>query len=290
VLLTGAGGFIGGNTARTLREAGHEVVAYHRASAGIPVSVPDGADIVVNCAGKLGGQGHSKEDLREANFLLPTALADHCRKLNIPLIHLSTPGVCGLRANGKETDSFQPEGDYETIKAEADTYLLHNLPGVTILRPDFVFGPGDMHKLPLFRQVSKGWFPLVGAGLSRTRPTDVRDVARAVTESFPGGTLHGGVYNIAGPEIISVRQIAATIGSALNVKPVLVPVPRFVFRILLMLGPLCPSSLSKSRYRLFGTHRYTNTDKAQRAGFRPGHFFSDTALSAAEWYRERGLL
>ncbi|MCP4647027.1 MAG: NAD-dependent epimerase/dehydratase family protein, partial [bacterium] len=183
VFLAGASGFIGGYIKLAVEKAGHTVITHSYSKYGAMSKLPEGTDIVINSAGRLGGQGAKLEELKSANLLFPLFLGKQCRKMQIPLIHLSTPGVSGLVANATETAEYDPAGDYETTKAEAEKKLRANCPGVTILRPDFVFGPGDFHKLPLFRQVSKGWFPLVGSGSARTRPTDVRDVAEAVLQS-----------------------------------------------------------------------------------------------------------
>lgn len=282
VLLAGATGFIGSHTEEALLNAGHHTIRY-----GSP---DEGADAVVNCAGRLGGPGVTEEELRESNLRLPLRLGKLSVQRGIPLVHLSTPGVCGLRAGGLETDEYAPEGPYEETKALAERELLGSVPGVTILRPDFVFGRGDMHKYPLFRQVSRGWFPLVGTGGAKTRPTDVRDVAAAVLHAMPGGKLHGGIFNIGGPDVITVSETASVIAGKLGGRVLKIPVPRLLFRAALMLGPFCPGALSRSRYRLFGSHRFVNTEKAQRAGFSPSFSFSQTASEAVSWYRERGLL
>ncbi|MCP4647985.1 MAG: hypothetical protein GY852_09690 [bacterium] len=56
------------------------------------------------------------------------------------------------------------------------------------------------------------------------------------------------------------------------------------------MGPLCPNALSKSRYNLFGTDRFCNTDKAQKRGFVAARSFSLTAIDSVNWYREQKFL
>ncbi len=290
VFLTGATGFIGEYIKLAVEKAGHSVITHSLSKQGTFSILPSGVDLVINSAGRLGGQGATTEELKAANIELPVALGIQCRKNSIPLIHLSTPGVTGLSANAKETAKYDPLGEYESSKVEAEKQLISNCPGVTILRPDFVFGPGDMHKLPLFRQVHKGWFPLVGSGSARTRPTDVRDVADAVLKSFPGDILSKGIYNIGGPQILSVRELAQIISVAMGKSIQFLPIPRFVFKAALRFGPLCPKALSKSRYQLFGMDRFSNIDKAEKRGFVPTRSFNLTAIEAVNWYRKQELL
>ena len=290
VFLTGATGFIGAYIKMAVEKAGHTVITHSLSKQGTFSKLPSRVDIVVNSAGRLGGQGATTQELRAANVDLPVALGKQCRKNSIPLIHLSTPGVTGLTADAKEAAEYDPLGEYESSKVEAEKQLISNCPGVTILRPDFVFGPGDIHKLPLFRQVHKGWFPVVGSGSARTRPTDVRDVADAVLKGFPGEILSKGIYNIGGPQVLSVRELALIISVAMGKSVQFIPIPRFVFRAALRFGPLCPKALSKSRYQLFGMDRFCNTDKAERKGFIPTRSFSLTAIESVNWYRKKELL
>lgn len=290
VFITGSSGFIGSYIKQAVEAAGHNVTSHSYSVQGPFTVLPAGTDLVVNSAGRLGGQGVSSEDLINANLNLPVALGNQCRQAGIPLIHLSTPGVNGLLANAHENAKYDPMGEYESTKMDAEKQLLSICPGVTILRPDFVFGPGDLHKFALFRQVQKGWFPLVGLGSSKTRPTDVRDVADAVLKSFPGEILSKGTYNIGGPSVLSVKNVAETISVAITKSVRFVPIPRFVFRVALMLGPLSPKALSKSRYQLFGTDRFCNTDKAEKKGFASTRHFAITAIDSVNWYREQGLL
>ena len=290
VFLTGATGFIGKHVKAAAEEAGHTVFPHSFSEHGLFRELPSKTDIVVNCAGRLGGQGATLQELTAANVQLPVSLGRACGKAGIPLIHLSTPGVTGLVADARENHRYDPMGEYESTKVEAEKQLIACCSKLTILRPDFVFGPGDMHKLPLFRQVRKGWFPLVGSGNARTRPTDARDIAEAVLKSFPGEILCRGIYNIGGPDVLTVKQIARYISVAMGRTVRFIPVPHFVFKIALRLGPLCPKALSKSRYTLFGMDRFCNTDKAGKRGFTSKRHFGLTAVESVNWYTERELL
>ncbi len=296
IFIAGAGGFIGSCLVTYLEEAGHSVEGHIRSRDGdlTPDSVPKDVGAVINAAGRLGGQGVSPEQLMESNALLPKMLGDVCGELDCSLVHLSTPGVTGLIASATEEMKYDPWGDYENSKVQGEKYLLENADlesgGLTILRPDFVYGPGDMHKFPLFRQVAKGWIPLVGFTGARLRPTYCIDVCRAVESSLPGGTLSGGTYNIAGPEVVSMREFTAAIAESLETGLVRVPVPEWIFRLSLLLGPLCPPVLSESRFKLFGRDHFVSIGKAEEAGFRPSFNLSTGLGETVAWYRDEGLL
>ncbi|MFO7626889.1 MAG: NAD(P)-dependent oxidoreductase [Candidatus Fermentibacteraceae bacterium] len=292
IYLTGAGGFIGGTLKAHLERAGHTVIAHFGESDG-PVSVPGNAEAAVNAAGRLVTGGSSPEEATAANTVLPESMGRQCMILGVPLIHLSTPGVCGLVAEGSEDAPYSPEGIYERSKSDGEKRLLAlGIPegGLTILRPDFVFGPADPHKLPLFRQVARGWFPVVGRDGPRTRPTHVRDVCRGVLSALPGGRLTGGVYNIGGPEVLTMGEVARRTAAAMDRSVVIVPTPVRLLRLALALGPLRPKALTPSRLRLFGTDRFVSLAKASAAGFTPCFSFGEAATDAIAWYRGEKLL
>lgn len=292
IYLTGAGGFIGGALKVHLERAGHSVKAHSGRSDG-PVDVPGDVEAAVNAAGRLVAGGASPEDVAAANTVLPESMGRQCMILGVPLIHLSTPGVCGLLAEGSEEAPHSPEGMYETSKSDGEKRLLAlGIPGggLTILRPDFVFGPADPHKLPLFRQVARGWFPVVGRDGPRTRPTHVRDVCRGVMAALPGGRLSGGTFNIGGPEVLTMGEVARRAAAAVGRRVVVVPTPVRLLRLVLALGPLRPKALTPSRLRLFGTDRFVSLAKASAAGFTPCFSFGEAAADAVAWYRGEKLL
>lgn len=294
VFVVGAGGFIGRSVTKMLQDAGMQVQSWVHSRQGDlrPGCVPEDAHAVVNCAGVLGAENVGLRELERANTELPGLLADACARRNLHLIHLSTPGVVGLRPEASEGLPLAPWGDYERTKAEGETLLRAEMPSekLSVLRPDFVYGPGDLHKLPLFHQVSRGWFPLVGRGGASVRPTFVSDVARAVVMALPGEKLSGGLFNIGGPDVVGVRQLVECIAQKLGIKVIKLPVPRSLLRICLHAGPLRPASLSGSRIRLFGEDHYVSTEKACDAGFTALTGIEEGIAKTVEWYRDRGYL
>ena len=296
IFVTGAGGFIGSAISVYLKNEGYDVFDHVRSINGDITfdSIPADADVIVNAAGKLGKFEVDPAELKHSNTILPSILADFCAKHKMHLIHLSTPGVTGLYANVSEDSPLEPWGGYEKTKKDGEVILRKHpqLPPekLTILRPDFVYGPGDLHKLELFRQVDKGWIPLIGRNGARLRPTFSEDVCRAVESSLPGGRLNGGLYNIGGPEIVTFREFTGEISKALHKNARCIPIPRLAFRIGLLLGPLRPKALSRSRFRLFGEDHYVSIDKAASDGFNPTWRVSDGIARTVSWYQDMKLL
>ena len=296
IFITGAGGFIGSCIAEYLSIRGYETVNYNRSKDGnlSPDGIPEDIDVIVNSAGRLGTPGVDIDELILSNATLPKMLADYCSRKDIHLIHISTPGVAGLSANGSEDSEYNPWGEYESSKMKGEISLRkhEDLPAdrLTVLRPDFVYGPGDLHKLALFKQVSKGWMPLVGRNGAKIRPTFAGDVCRAVESSLPGGILNGGLFNIAGPEIVTVRELSREIASALGQSLRIVPMPKMFFRMVLKLGKLCPDALSESRFQLFGKDHYVSTEKAEKADFYAEFNLKIGISETVSWYQNNGVL
>lgn len=296
VFVTGAGGFIGSSILNHLLNCGHTASGHIRSEAGniTETSLPADVDVFVNTAGKLGVPGVDTAELTNSNSTLPAILADFCNEHQIHLIHLSTPGVSGLHSDVMEDAPYDPWGEYERTKTEGEILLrehplnLKNM--ITILRPDFVYGPGDMHKLELFKQVQKGWFPVIGSEGASIRPTYCADVCRAVVASLPGGCLSGGLYNIGGPEVLTIRDFILKTAVAMSVNLKILPVPRLFFYLALKLGPLCPGALSESKYRLFGTDHSVSISRADDAGFLPEWNLKEGIRNTVSWYRGKGIL
>ncbi|MCK5117646.1 MAG: NAD(P)-dependent oxidoreductase [Candidatus Aegiribacteria sp.] len=296
IFVIGAGGFIGSSILDHLLNSGHTVEGHIRSEAGnlTETSLPADVDVFVNAAGKLGVSGVDTAELTNSNSTLPVLLADFCDDHQIHLIHLSTPGVSGLHSDVKEDAPYDPWGEYEKTKADGEILLLKhplNLKNmITILRPDFVYGPGDMHKLELFNQVQKGWFPVIGLHGASIRPTYCADVCRAVETSLPGGCLSGGLYNIGGPEVLKFRDFILKTALSMDIKLKILPIPRLFFHLALKLGPLCPGKLSESKYKLFGTDHYVSISRAMETGFYPECDIKKGISKTVSWYRENGIL
>ncbi len=251
-------------------------------------------NVIVNCAGRLGIPGIDSDQLTQSNVILPLMLADICKTRQIHLIHLSTPGIAGLHSDITEESPADPWGDYEKSKYQGEEALRkHDISKsgqLTILRPDFVYGPGDKHKLPFFKQVGKGWLPLIGLKGGRIRPTFVTDVCKAIENSMPGKCLNTGLFNIGGPEVVTIKDFGTLIAQRMGRKLIVIPLPRLLYALALRSGPFKPRSLSYSRLRLFSEDHYVSISKAAEAGFVSSISLFDGIHKTMEWYRFEKLI
>jgi NADH dehydrogenase len=101
-------------------------------------------------------------------------------------------------------------------KWRAETAVRESGMTYTIFRPSWVYGPED-RALNRFLGMARflPFVPLVGnAGKQRLQPVFVDDVARAVAEALEKPAAEGQVFEIGGPEVLTMREI---VGTALEV-------------------------------------------------------------------------
>lgn len=239
ILVTGADGFIGQHILSALRRAGHSVAAGIRHRRGGARADPAavacdfavdvrpgiwrprlrGFDAVVNCAGILRETHHG--DFDRVHSLAPLALAQAAQELGIGrLVQISALGD-------------PADGEFIASKHRGDGAMLRlDLP-VTVLRPSLVVSLTGSHggtsllralaALPLV-------LPLPGDGGQRLQPILAEDLARHVVAALERGEPARGIFEIGGPEVVTLRAylevLRAWLGmrraSVLTVPPALV--------------------------------------------------------------------
>lgn len=166
------------------------------------------ADVVVNLVGVLHSDSGSPygEAFRKAHVTLPQRVATLCRELGDKrLIHISALGADEQRG-GLPSEYLRSKADGERMVRE------HGPDNATIMRPSVVFGPGDS-LLTLFARL-QGIFPVIPLARARAQfqPVFVGDVAHAITQAIFKPVTHGRTYELAGPDIYTLRELVALAG------------------------------------------------------------------------------
>jgi nucleoside-diphosphate-sugar epimerase len=91
------------------------------------------------------------------------------------------------------------------------------------LRPGLIIGNGGIVKNMVNFMRSKHLVPLIGGGKQLLQTIEINDLARAIDQTL----VHdqSGVLTVAHPQTYTYRQFYQTIGKALNIRIVFVPVP-----------------------------------------------------------------
>ncbi|HEY2706947.1 MAG TPA: complex I NDUFA9 subunit family protein [Caulobacteraceae bacterium] len=219
VTVFGGSGFIGSQTVRALAKQGWRIrVAVRRpwqayrqrmlgdvgqieivqANVRVPETVQralEGAEAVVYAVGAAFESGH--QTFAALNAEGPKTVAEAAAQLGVGRFVL----VSGL---GVETNP--------SIKAararEGEAAVRAAISGATILRPSVVFGPDDQffNKLAAMAVMSPV-MPVICAA-SRVQPVFVADVARAAAAVLQDPATEGQIFELGGPSIYTLREIA----------------------------------------------------------------------------------
>jgi NADH dehydrogenase len=120
----------------------------------------------------------------------------------------------------------QSESSYARSKAAGEKAVLAAVPSATIMRPSVVFGPEDQftNRFAALARISP-FLPLIGGGVTKLQPVYVGDVATAVANAVDGKAKPGRVYELGGPEILSMREIMETILAITDRERMLLSLP-----------------------------------------------------------------
>jgi uncharacterized protein YbjT (DUF2867 family) len=162
-------------------------------------------DAVVNLVGVLhdgSGRPYGKGYAR-VHVDLPRRIAQGCQRHGVRhMIHVSALG-----ADSKGPSMYlRSKGDGEA--AVRDAYAGSQGKGWTIFRPSVVFGPDD-NFTNLFARLAR-WLPVLplAGAQARMQPIYVEDVAAAISAMLDNPHGHGKVYELAGPQVHTLGDIA----------------------------------------------------------------------------------
>ena len=134
--------------------------------------------------------------------------------------------------------------DYARAKAAGEKAVLAAAPTATILRPSVVFGPEDQftNRFAALAQISPV-LPLIGGGVTKLQPVYVSDVATAVAGAVDGKTKQGAIYELGGPEVLTMREIMEIILRITGRRRMLVSLPFGLAKLQALLLQFAPGPL-----------------------------------------------
>jgi len=255
ILITGAGGFVGKRLVASLAGAGHSVVAVVRAAPSgedcryfsgrnVRIVVADLSDLDVSILPNgisavvaLAQSAHFREFPERATEVFDVNVNANLRLLDWSVrsgvkrfVLASSGGIYGgkLGAQFQETDNFpvnSPLGFYLGSKLCSEIVFQNYrqfFVCAVIIRPFFIYGPGqraDMFVTRIIHSVRDGRpVTLQGADGLKINPIYVDDAVTAFSRAVD--MTGGGIVNIAGPDILSLRDVADMAGEYLDKAPV----------------------------------------------------------------------
>jgi NADH dehydrogenase len=189
-----------------------------------------GADAVVNAVSayvEKGGVAFETVHVQGAEMVARVAV-----RLGVARLVL----ISGL---GADPQSRSP---YIRSRGRGELAVQQAFPDATIVRPSAMFGPGDA----LFSTLANlarllPVLPLIGGGRTRLQPVYVEDVAEAVTRILADPGTVGRTYELAGPEVYTLRDLVRFTLRVIGKRRLLMPVPFAVAEIQARLFEPLPS-------------------------------------------------
>jgi uncharacterized protein YbjT (DUF2867 family) len=174
----------------------------------------EGADMAVNATGVKAESG--AQTYRAVHIDGAAALAKAAKAAGVETYaHIS--GI------GADSESTSP---YIASKGLGERATRTEFPGATILRPSVVFGPEDDFFNRFGALARFFWvIPLFGGGGTRLQPVYVGDVARAAAAALAGETKPGAIYELGGPQVMTLREAAEAALRAADRRRLLVGMP-----------------------------------------------------------------
>ena len=208
----------------------HAVQANLRYPASVEAAMRD-SHVAINLVGILAESGAQSFDAVQgagAGGVAKAAAAVGAR-----MVHIS--------AIGADENSLSR---YARAKAAGETAVLAAIPAATILRPSVVFGPEDQftNRFASLARMSPA-LPLIGGGLNKLQPVYVGDVATAVADAVDGKTRAGAIYELGGPEVLTMREVMEIILATIERQRMLITLPFGLAKLQAMLLQFAPGAL-----------------------------------------------
>ena len=205
----------------------HAVQANLRYPDSVSAAVRD-ADAVINLVGILFERGRQRFDAVMATGAQTVAQA--AKAVEAPLVHVS--------AIGADQDS---PSRYARAKAQGERLVLGANDAAIIVRPSIVFGPEDdfFNRFGALARISPA-LPLVGGGQTRMQPVFAGDVGTAIANAVDGNLKSGTIYELAGPEVRTFKELMQFVLAVTQRRRLLVPVPFMLMKLQAMVLQFLP--------------------------------------------------
>jgi nucleoside-diphosphate-sugar epimerase len=323
ILVTGAGGFIGTHLVSDQLKRGRYVTAVDL-NLGTLTSLTDhprlkllqgdftdralikphlvDIDVCFHLASVHLEIGVSEEHFWAINVAGTRDFVERCHRAGVErFVHCSSVGVYGSLKNPPADESYEchPDTEYERSKLAGEIEVLEyaqkNGYPVVVIRPAWVYGPGCPRTRKLFGAIKKGRFFFVGDGQSLRHPIYIDDMLEAFEVAATNPCALGEIFIIAGPQAVTLRELAREIASCLDVAPPSLRLPEvliwpglvmfeFTARILKTQVPYSRRSL-----KFYTGNTSFDTRKAtEELGFYPKISLEEGVRRTYEWMNEVG--
>ncbi len=313
--ITGASGFIGIHLAEELiRQKWQVSVLIHRRDvpeprrfrifrgdikkAGTLKNMFRGSDVLFHLAAALGASRIDNREFYRINSEGTENVLKAAQEAGVQkIIHFSSAGVLGsVKENQAVEENYlpSPQDVYDRTKLESERIALRYAregSHVVVVRPGWVYGPGDRRTFKLIKAIATGKFILPTRGTIRQTPVYIDDLIQGVLLAAEKGRV-GEIYHLAGGEVLPVKRIVSLIGQAAGVRFPSFPVPVLPLKMasfilekaFALLNKEAP--LTRGKLAFFIHPKPLSIRKAMdELGYAPQIDFRSGILDTINWYR-----
>jgi uncharacterized protein YbjT (DUF2867 family) len=191
-------------------------------------------------------------------------------KGNLHAIHVDGAGIAASAARDGRADAFvqvsaigaDPDAGslYARTKGLGEQAVRDAFPDATIIRPSVVFGAEDAFTNRFASMARLPVLPVI-APHTRFQPIFVRDLGRAIAlAALEPGRFGGHVYELGGPEVLTMRDLNRRIAGLAGYRPDLLDVPDFAGLMLSKLGFLPGAPLSRDQWAMLQNDNVATDD------------------------------
>lgn len=276
-----------------------------------PESLPaalDGVDYVVNTAAHVGDWGPA-EKFRAINVVALEALLIAARKHGRlkRWVQISSLGVYAATHHYGTDETTPPDltglDGYTATKAEAEVLLNKTIKAdqfpATIIRPGFIYGPGDRHVVPrIIERLAAGQMKLIGDGQKMLNNTYAGNLVDGIMLALEKEEAIGETFNIRDARLVSREEFVGAIADYMGL-PMPKKVPEWLARSAVgfiegfakLRGATEAPLLTNARIKFLCLNLDFSIAKAQKKlGYEPKTDFRDGIKTALDWAASEGII
>jgi nucleoside-diphosphate-sugar epimerase len=319
-LVTGASGFIGRHLLQALKNSGWDVRAFvHRTPPAEIFGVISfrgdildvaalakamaGVDTVFHLAAAVGSVVTDPHMFRKINVIGTKNILAAAQRAGVGrVVHFSSIGVLGAVKPGIVADEDCPAAPrtlYDRTKFAAEVAVRQaaaNGFDVVIVRPGWVYGPGDRRTFKFINAICRRRSALIAGAPGRQTPVYIDDLVAGVLLAAEKGRP-GAVYHLAGDEILTPAEMTAIVADNCGVVGPRLKLPRRLamaaaFILEKTFGIMKKETfLNRGKLSFFLDPKAMSSARAKKElGFAPVNDFRTGMALAIAWYRENGWL